>query len=71
MKTLRGLYLVVAYIVALPMLLIGMVLVLFTNINHPLKTLKSLMWGLWLSHKTNVVWVKTGQRNLYHQMGES
>ena len=63
MRTFRGLYVTLVYILALPGLTIGAMVLMFKNINHPIQTFKAWLWGMKLSHKSNMAWVKTGQRS--------
>ena len=63
MRTLRGLYVALVYILTLPVLAIVTMVLMFKNIDHPIKTFKAWLWGLNLSHKSNMAWVKTGQRS--------
>ena len=60
MRKLRGLYAVVVYILATPFMMLAAMMMLLTNINHPVKAFKGCYEGFKLGHKSAMNWVKCG-----------
>ena len=60
MRTLRGLYMVLVYILAAPFMMLPTMIMLLTDIKHPFKAFKACLGGLKLGHKSAMNWVKCG-----------
>ena len=59
MRKLRGLYMAVVYILATPFMMLVAMVMLLTDIKHPVKTSKACYAGLKLGHKSAMQWVKS------------
>jgi hypothetical protein len=60
MRKLRGLYMVLVYILATPFMMLATMLMLLTDIKHPVKASKACYEGLKLGHKSAMDWVNQG-----------
>ena len=60
MRKLRGLYMVLVYILATPFMMLATMLMLLTDIKHPVKASKACYEGLKLGHKSAMKWVNQG-----------
>lgn len=58
MRKLRGLYMTLVYILAAPFMMLAAMVMLLTDIKHPVKTFKACYEGFKLGHKSAMQWVK-------------
>ena len=58
MRKLRGLYMVLVYILSAPFMMLATMIMLLTDIKHPFKAFKACREGFKLGHKSAMKWVK-------------
>lgn len=58
MRKLRGLYTTVVYILATPPMMLAAMIMIASNINHPVRACKGCYEGFKLGHNSAMKWVK-------------
>ena len=58
MRKLKGLYVALVYILSAPFMMLATMIMLLTDIKHPVKAFKACYAGLKLGHESTMKWVR-------------
>jgi hypothetical protein len=61
---------VLVYILATPFMMLATMIMLLTDIKHPLKASKACYEGLKLGHRSAMLWVKYGRKDCLNHIEE-